>query len=190
HFGVAVSTKSNTNPDDFETIAEWTTPPREEQWREYKVDLSKYAGKNIWVALRHFDCYKQRWLLVDNIMIANIMSDEEMKCKWVNDSPSMGLAAAGEGNIHFNAINIYAEDLVAYITVNAYKDVDGGKAYGRPMTFKVIVAAKETAIEQITTDDSNTEYYNVNGVRVPAARLVPGIYIRRCGDKFDKVLVK
>ncbi|MCF0198988.1 MAG: hypothetical protein HUK02_06650 [Bacteroidaceae bacterium] len=41
-----------------------------------------------------------------------------------------------------------------------------------------------------TTANAEVVYYNINGARVPAARLVPGIYIRCCGDKVDKVLMK
>ena len=63
HFGVAVSTGSNTNAADFTTIKEWTmiakgttglpTQGRDGQtraqgaWYEYTADLSAYAGQEI-----------------------------------------------------------------------------------------------------------------------------------------------
>lgn len=87
HFGVAVSTTGNTNPSDFTTIQEWTmtaksmgpqimtaqgagasAPGRgnnrsQGAWYQYVVDLSAYAGQDIWVAIRHFNCTD--WFLID-----------------------------------------------------------------------------------------------------------------------------
>lgn len=74
HFGVAVSTASNDNPDDFVTIAEWTIPDTGEgdgqtPYLEYTADLSAYAGQEIYVAIRHFDCTDQYKLDIDDITI-------------------------------------------------------------------------------------------------------------------------
>ena len=84
HFGVAVSTGSNTNAADFTTIKEWTmtakgtglpTQGRDGQtraegaWYEYTADLSAYAGQEIWVAIRHFNCTDQFILKVDDITL-------------------------------------------------------------------------------------------------------------------------
>lgn len=86
HFGVAVSTTSNTNPNAFNMIQEWTmTAKRIEgqpsdrtqgggnraqgNWYEYTVDLSAYSGMSGYVAIRHFNCYDQFYLYVDDICI-------------------------------------------------------------------------------------------------------------------------
>ena len=82
HFGVAVSTAGNTSADDFTTIAEWTmtgkgeaktTRGRGEQgtWYQYSVDLSEYAGQEIWVALRHFNTTDMFILMVDDMELVN-----------------------------------------------------------------------------------------------------------------------
>ena len=89
HFGVAISTASNTNPSDFTTIQEWTMTAKGAQgrtaesefdirgtraqgnWYEYTVDLSSYAGQQIWVAIRHFNCSDQFYLLVDDITLSD-----------------------------------------------------------------------------------------------------------------------
>lgn len=89
HFGVAVSTASNTNPADFSMIQEWTmtaapslTPAlnapqnafrssrrAQGNWYEYVVDLSAYAGQEGYVAIRHFGCSDFFLLDVDDIEI-------------------------------------------------------------------------------------------------------------------------
>jgi hypothetical protein len=79
HFGVFVSTKGNTDPADFKMVEEWTLTaarsdnqlraPRKVQgrWYQYIVDLSEYEGQEGYVAIRHFDCTDNFYMLVDDI---------------------------------------------------------------------------------------------------------------------------
>lgn len=73
HFGVAVSTEGNTNAADFSMVQEWNSTGN---YTEYTVDLSAYAGQQIYVAIRHFnttgDCY---YLYVDNIRITGVEAE-------------------------------------------------------------------------------------------------------------------
>ena len=65
HFGVAISEKGNLSADDFETICDWTiTEADGSGWRQYSVDLAAYAGKEIYVAVRHYFTAEQ-WEAVD-----------------------------------------------------------------------------------------------------------------------------
>ena len=82
HFGVAVSTGSQTNANDFTMLQEWTmtakgmgiaAPGRDGDlrtqgnWYEYSVDLSAYAGQAIYLAIRHFNCTDWFYLDVDDV---------------------------------------------------------------------------------------------------------------------------
>jgi gingipain R len=69
-FSVMVSTTSNTNTASFTTVetmilsldnAGYTSSP-------YTVDLSAYSGRG-YIAIRHWDCYDQWFLCVDDITI-------------------------------------------------------------------------------------------------------------------------
>ena len=82
HFGVAVSTSGNTNASDFTTLNEWTLLSKgnrtggERQlidgiWYEYSVDLSAYAGQTGYIAIRHFSCYDQWVLCVDDAVLTD-----------------------------------------------------------------------------------------------------------------------
>ena len=53
HFGLAVSTAGNTSASDFTTVQDWVITDRT-NWKQYTVDLSAYAGQEIYVAIRHF----------------------------------------------------------------------------------------------------------------------------------------
>ena len=80
HYGVAVSLAGNTDPADFITIWEETLTAKsgvrgqggtreQGQWYEKVVDLSDYAGQEIYIALRHFNCTDQFYLNVDDISL-------------------------------------------------------------------------------------------------------------------------
>lgn len=47
-----------------------------------------------------------------------------------------------------------------------------------------------TSVENIYLEPIEPEYYTLQGIRVPADRLTPGIYIRREGTKITKIIVK
>ena len=75
HYGVAVSFNSNTNAEDFITIWEETLTAKsgatreQGQWYEKTVDLSDYAGQEIYIALRHFNCTDEFYVNVDDISL-------------------------------------------------------------------------------------------------------------------------
>lgn len=83
HFGVAISTTGNTSASDFTTIFEHTITSKggrqggerntrdQSIWRQYTVDLSAYAGQQVYIAIRHFNCYDQVYLDVDDIQLTN-----------------------------------------------------------------------------------------------------------------------
>lgn len=83
HFGVAVSTTGNTSASNFTTIVEWTLTAKSADrtaergsrgqgaWYQFEVDLSEYAGLEVWLAIRHFDCYDQFYLNVDDVELIN-----------------------------------------------------------------------------------------------------------------------
>ena len=102
HFGVAVSTSSNTNPNTFITIQEWTMTAKgtssvmsfgrngntrdQGNWYQYTVDLSAYAGQSGYVAIRHFNCSDQFILNVDDVEIiaSSIQIERESAITWSN----------------------------------------------------------------------------------------------------------
>lgn len=83
HFGVAVSTAGNTSASDFTTIAEWTMTAKGEQgkgqrgskeqgtWYLYEVDLSSYAGQELYIAIRHFNSTDLFYICVDDLELVN-----------------------------------------------------------------------------------------------------------------------
>jgi len=76
HFGVAVSTKSNTDAADFTMVSqEWIA---DSVWTKYTVDLSAYSGTG-YVAIRHFNITDMYILAVAEI---EITAPEETIIPW------------------------------------------------------------------------------------------------------------
>ena len=80
HYGVAVSFGGNTDPAEFTTIWEETLTAKsgvrgnrdtkdQGAWYEKVVDLRDYAGQEIYIALRHFNCTDQFYINVDDISL-------------------------------------------------------------------------------------------------------------------------
>lgn len=70
HFGVAVSTTGNTDPDDFTLVWEADlTAKAPGGWYYYSVDLRDYQGQDIYVAIVHFNCANQFMLNIDDITL-------------------------------------------------------------------------------------------------------------------------
>ena len=70
-FSVMVSTTGNTNSSDFTTVQTWTYSANAtsgSEWQEFTVDLSAYSGSG-YIAIRHFDCYDQWILKIDDVTI-------------------------------------------------------------------------------------------------------------------------
>ena len=73
HFGVAVSTSGNTNPADFTMVQEWNSTG---SYTEYSVDLSAYAGQQIYIAIRHFNTTGETYFLcVDDIKVEGVEAE-------------------------------------------------------------------------------------------------------------------
>lgn len=81
HYGVAVSTQSTPDSDAFVTIWEETLSAKVKSggeirgnrtqgtWYLKTIDLSVYTGQSIWIAIRHFNCYDEFMIDVDDITI-------------------------------------------------------------------------------------------------------------------------
>jgi len=71
NYTVYVST-TGVSPTDFFPILNEVTTPSFTTWMERNIDLNEYAGKDIYLAFRHHDCFDMSYLLLDNIELRAI----------------------------------------------------------------------------------------------------------------------
>ena len=66
HYAVYVSTSPKSFGEDT-LVFEETLPGGMDAFEARTIDLTKYAGKTVYVAFRHFDCTDEYWLVLDGI---------------------------------------------------------------------------------------------------------------------------
>lgn len=79
HYGVAITMADNASAEDFFTIFEetiendkldeWDEMTPQTEWVLRTIDLSKYAGEEVYIAIRHFNCFDQFAINVDDIAL-------------------------------------------------------------------------------------------------------------------------
>ena len=79
HYGVAITMQDDAKAEDFimvfeETIIndkldEWDGQTAQTEWVLRTIDLSKYAGAEVYIAIRHFNCTDQYIINVDDIAL-------------------------------------------------------------------------------------------------------------------------
>ena len=79
-FTVYVTTGDPEDLDSYVAISDFLTPG--EDWEEYTFDLSEYQGEMGHIAIRHYDCYDQYYLFIDDISL-EIPGDPEGEWTYV-----------------------------------------------------------------------------------------------------------
>ena len=100
-FSLMVSTTDNTNTSNFTTVATWTLSLSEVGYTSspYTVDLSAYSGMG-YVAIRHWDCYDQWVLCIDDITIVE-GQDPSTGNGHFNYGETCVVTASPTGDYHF-----------------------------------------------------------------------------------------
>lgn len=76
HFGVAISTTVNNNPQAFTLLQDWTLTAKDQgtrqgNWYYINVDLSDYAGQEAYLAIRHFNVSDMFAICIDDVYIGS-----------------------------------------------------------------------------------------------------------------------
>ena len=96
HFAIYLSTTGTDISDFTTTLIDTTVSPF--AYTEYTADLSAYAGQKGYIAIRHFDCYDQYRLQVDNFAIYGGTSGEWQTVNDVN--PPYTLSGLDPGTVY------------------------------------------------------------------------------------------
>jgi len=191
-FEVLYSTTDNA-PESFTQTVEVENYPADgavpEVWTEFKAALPKGAKH---FAIRH-NSYDMVALLVDDVTYESApevpvdialtgyhvfrdgvqLTEEPVKETSYTDTPLAGGSMEGGQEFTYTVVPMY----------------NCGPA---PKSNEVVVSVQSTAIDAVTSAGSKSPaaYYNLNGVRVSAGNLVPGVYVRVADGRADKVVVR
>ena len=102
HFGLAVSENGNSSANDFTMLQDWTIQQQGTTWNKYTVNLGAYAGKEVYIAIRHFFT-NEEWndsnqadfgygvdaLNIDDIMVTNVKVNAHSVPTYSSDDKNM-----------------------------------------------------------------------------------------------------
>ena len=152
HFGVAVSTSGNTNPSDFTMVQEWNSVGT---YTEYSVDLSAYAGQQIYIAIRHFNTTGETYFLcVDDIKVEGVEAEVTRPAigalVYANDEL---IATLNHGETSFtHEVNRYTSEYCIRIIQDGSRDTGDYYALAAPQCAEVeleCVAPKNLRAENV-----------------------------------------
>jgi len=126
HFGVAISTTVNDDPLAFTLLQEWTLSAKGDEnrqggWHRYTVDLSAYAGQEVYLAIRHFNSTDKFAMCVDEIFVGNFNAKFLLYSDIILDGQTVATYQYGrhyllntdgfsDGSSHTTTIRAYYED--------------------------------------------------------------------------------
>lgn len=135
------------------------------------------------------------------LAISNTVSSTRVVTIYSVDFDAEGTPYLQEKMTFAHGIGTNVNDIAWDLAGNIYVCGNSGeylKAFALPRTEPFITTAPSSytfnvsAVDgvQVAEEDAPAEYYNLQGVKVSADNLTPGIYIRKVGKKVDKILVK
>ena len=140
--------------------------------QKYTFDLSEYEGMKGQVAIRHYNCYDQFRLNVDDIQIGSPSDTEEAEWIYVYDLTDTEFVIEG-----LDPETTYEVQVQAY---NDFNESDWSESV-------IFTTTKKTSIEEISAEvKGDNRYYNMMGQEVDGNNLPAGIYIHNG----KKILVK
>ena len=165
HFGVAVSTSGNTNPNNFTTIQSWTLTAKgvgaqtdetrsgnrsQGNWYQYTVNLGNYAGQTGYIAIRHFGCTDMFRLNVDDATLTN---STQYYTITVTASPSNGGIVTGGGSYPSGSTcTLHATPNSGYTFVNWTKN---GTQVSTNLTYSFTVTSNATYVAHFQAQQQN-----------------------------------
>ena len=193
HYGVYVST-TNTDTNSFTLVNEWTLTSSSTE--SMNLDLSAYAGQDIYVAFRHFNCTGQYVLLIDNVNIYEgvyvpdtlTVTVATMDATMGTTNPAPGtyqyaetetvqLAGVPNSGYHFTGWT-YTTDGTNYDTL----DADYITVQFPASLFMSTGSVTFTALFEAGNPDSTTVTYAVNNATMGTTIPAPGTYTAYVGS--------
>ena len=87
HYKVYVSTTTNRLEEFKDLLWEETLQPENTEWSERALDLTPYAGQDIYIAFHHTETYGEFMIKIDHIEVRNIVQDIDVEAPYAEPAP-------------------------------------------------------------------------------------------------------
>ncbi len=152
HYGIFISTTGNTDTSDFTMIQEWTLSSGA---FNPIIDLSAYAGQDIYLALRHFNCTDMFRISIDDFIIREQPGANQVTINLQQNNPAYGsVTGAGVYNIG-DSVTVSATPASSYVFNRWVDENNVTVSSDNPYTF---VAATDLTLKAIFLSSSADTY--------------------------------
>ena len=195
HYGVYVST-TVIDTNAFTMVDEWTISNGNAEVKN--LDLSAYAGQDIYVAFRHHNCTDQYVLMIDDVQFyEGSYVPDTLTVTFAVNNAAMGTTNPVPGTyqyiagdtVSFNAVANAGYHFVTWeYTLGSSTTVqtfDAQSAYFTASTFMSYGNVSFTAIFEAGNPDSTTITYAVNDATMGTTTPAPGTYTIYVGDNIQ-----
>ncbi len=180
-FSVMVSTTGNGAVSDFTAVQTWTYSPNASsgsEWQEFTVDLSAYSGMG-YIAIRHFDCYDQWLLCVDDITIVEGEEPVNPTTDLLTANVYVRMKSGLSQGIYNETMSVATGDITSNVSLNG--EVFGTLTQGcnwwtptKTMTLGQLEVALGGNAVLINTQDAGFARYDNNAWEGTLTAIVPG----------------
>ena len=152
HYGLYVSTTSNTDTSAFTLLQEWTLTSA---GHVPVVDLSAYAGQTIYLAFRHWNCTDMFRIAIDNFELREQAGSNQITVTLTQNNPMYGGVSGGGVYTIGDNVTVTATAAQDY-TFSRWADVTGATiSTANPYTF---VAATDITLQAIFISNTAETY--------------------------------
>lgn len=152
HYGVYISTTGNVDTADYTLIQEWTLATG---LFNPVIDLSSYAGQNIYIALRHFNCTDQFRISIDDFTVREQAGANQVTINVGQNNPAYGTVTGGGIYTIGDNVTVTATPATGYNFSKWVDDANTTLSTDNPYTF---VAATDLSLTAIFLDNAGATY--------------------------------
>ena len=152
HYGVYVSTTTADSTANFTMLQEWTLSTG---IFNPVIDLSAYAGQNIYIALRHFNCTDMFRLSIDDFIVREQAGANQVTINVGQNNPAYGTVTGGGIYNIGDSVTVSATAATGY-DFSKWVDEDNNLiSNDNPYTF---IAATDLTLKAIFLNAAGTTY--------------------------------
>lgn len=175
---------TDTAPESFVPLTQAAQMAGE--WREYETDLAAYAGQQVYIGV-HYVTYDGMFAQLDDFYVGT--PDGE--------GVTVDVGAVKNYEVYLDgALQATPEEAACTLTDVAEGAHTAGikavYASGVSELTTYAFSAVPTAIDRVTADKAAAaaEYFTPDGRRVSRSARLSGVYLRKVGDRVEKVLLR
>jgi hypothetical protein len=163
HYAVYVTTSTDISAIEAAIPVFEETLPSGETMFSHVVDISQYSGQVVYVAIRHFDCTNQFNLLVDNIIVEHILTNNATisdlslnRYSLTNTNNDLGIYVVNDGANVINSLEVDWNDGTPHTTTISGLNI-------APFTTYLVMHPEFINYTSVTEKNLNVSIIQVNG---------------------------